>query len=83
LILVLEDALVKLELYNKYKVKRVNQHFGKEIQDYVYTTAFEYQQKDFHYFDINGVDSQPRTKKINFGRNDKYIEDFVINKFNI
>lgn len=59
----------------------MNEHFGKEIQEYVYNTAFEYQQNDFHYFDINSVDNQPRSKKISFGPKDKYIEDLVKIKF--
>jgi hypothetical protein len=65
----------------KVIVKRLNQHLGKDVQDYVYKNAFEYQQSDFHYFDLNGVDSQPRTRKINLGKNDQFVEDRVLYKF--
>ncbi len=61
-------------------VKRLKTHFGSEIQDYVYATAFEYQQSDFHYFDLNNVDTSKRTKKIEFGRNYDLIHEHVINK---
>ena len=74
-----EDALVLLLFI--ILVKRLNQHFGTEIQDYVYATAFEYQQSDFHYFDLNRIDSATRVKKVDFGKNDSLIHDNVINKF--
>ena len=61
-------------------VKRLNLHFGSEIQDYVYATAFEYQQSDFHYFDINNIDTSKRVKKVEFGRNENLIHENVINK---
>ena len=58
----------------------MNQHFGSEIQDYVYATAFEYQQGDFHYFDLNKIDSSKRIKKVEFGKNENLIHENVINK---
>ena len=76
-----EDALVLIFLIICYLVKRLNQHFGSEIQDYVYATAFEYQQSDFHYFDVNKIENSKRIKKVDFGRNDDKIHELVINKF--
>lgn len=43
-----------------YLVERMNQHLGKETQEYVNQTAFEYQQSDFHYFKIHSVDYKPK-----------------------
>ena len=45
----------------------MTQLFGKEIQDYVLETAFEYQQNDIHYFKINDIDYQSKVRNIDNG----------------
>ncbi len=61
----------------------MNEHFGKEVQDYVYATAFEYQQDDFHYLDINPIHKEKRNKKLSFPQADYTVADKVIGSFNI
>jgi hypothetical protein len=61
----------------------VTDHFGNDIKDYVYATAFEYQQDDFHYFDMNSLYKEVRTKKLNFPQSDYSVADKVIDAFNI
>ena len=77
----LDWHLFILYLFLNWIVKRLNSHFGKEVQDYVYATAFEYQQQDFHYFDINNVNKQPRIKKLKFPESDFEVADKIINNF--
>jgi hypothetical protein len=61
-------------------VKRLTNHFGKDIQDYIYATAFEYQQSDFHFFDINNVSNQAKTKNcLSFPHSDHTVADKLIN----
>lgn len=76
---------LKINIFNFYlylcSVKRLNSHFGKEIQDYVYATAFEYQQQDFHYFDISDIHRTPRNKKLSFPKSDFEVADKIINNF--
>jgi hypothetical protein len=62
-------------------VQRVTTHFGKDIQDYVYATAFEYQQNDFHYFDVNHVSAEKRIKQVNFAKNENLILDNLVKDF--
>ncbi len=45
-------------------VKRTTQLFGKEVRDYIYETAFEYQQSDFHYFRLNDADLNPKVRSL-------------------
>ncbi len=45
-------------------MKRTTQLFGKEARDYIYETAFEYQQGDFHHFRLNEVDVQSKVRTI-------------------
>ncbi len=45
-------------------MKRTTQLFGKEARDYIYETAFEYQQSDFHHFRLNDADIQSKVRSI-------------------
>jgi len=45
-------------------VRRINEHFGEENQDYTYQTAFEYQQNDFHYFRLKNVFAEEKVRDV-------------------
>jgi len=61
----------------------MNMHLGKEVQDYVYLSAFEYQQDDFIHFKANDVTSQDSAKRF-FDTNYKNkFDEMVLSKFNI
>jgi hypothetical protein len=53
------------------------------VQDYVYATAFEYQQDDFHYLDMKPLHREKRTEKLSFPQSDYTVADKVISSFNI
>jgi hypothetical protein len=59
-------------------VKRTTQLFGKEARDYIYETAFEYQQSDFHHFRLNDVEIQSKVRSID----NSNIANNVIEAFN-
>ena len=61
-------------------VKRTTQLFGKEVRDYVYETAFEYQQSDFHFFNINSVNAETRVRKLDTSKAYNQVLD-TYNKF--
>lgn len=62
-------------------VKKMTNHFGKEVQDYIYASAFEYQQQDFHYFEINDMHKQARTKKLTFPESDFVVNEKIMNSY--
>ena len=70
LIAALEDVLVFNLIFFCFfikfivKVRRMNEHFGNDNQDYTYMTAFEYQQNDFHYFRLNGSEKMNKVRDI-------------------
>jgi hypothetical protein len=63
-------------------VKRVTQHFGKETQDLIYSTAFEYQQKDIHFFHVQNISQNTRNKKVDIGSDNNQMYEKILNDLN-
>ena len=59
-------------------MKRTTQLFGKDVRDYIYETAFEYQQSDFHHFRLNNADLQSKVRSID----NSAVANNVIEAFN-